>query len=55
MLLGGGITKFELNKNIKKNKYFLKPIKKGEPLSLKHVICDNLKIKDNCIEICKKK
>lgn len=49
-----GITKFELNKNIKKNKYFLKPIKKGEPLSLKHVICDNLKIKDNCIEICKK-
>ena len=49
-----GITKFELNKNIKKNKYFLKPIKKGEPLSLNHVISDDLKIKDNCIEICKK-
>ena len=48
------LQNFELNKNIKKNKYFLKPIKKGEPLSLNHLISDDLKIKDNCIEICKK-
>ena len=45
-----GITKFELNKNIKTNIFFVK----RRTLSLKHVICDNLKIKDNCIEICKK-